>query len=108
MGIHSTGIFSERVTLESKPDGRKFRSYKSGSTRASDVVADIYATASFGLKMSIEKVRGNRKGSAISSHRHLSFGEEKKMRFSGGGGGPGHTKKEEEEEEQREEAEQEG
>merc|ERR1712035_299185 len=84
MGIHSTGIFSERVTLESKPDGRKFRSFKSGSTRASDVVADIYATASFGLKMSMEKVGGNRKGPAISSHIHLSFSEEKKMRFSGG------------------------
>ena len=36
------------------------------------------------MKMSIEKVGGNRKGAAVSSHRHLSFSEEKKMRFSGG------------------------
>merc|ERR1712035_108437 len=84
MGIYSTDIFSERVTLESKPDGRKFRSFKSRSTRASNVVADVNATASFGLKMGIEKVGGNRKGTAVSNHRNLCFSEEEKMRFSRG------------------------
>ena len=50
--------------------------------RASYVVVYIYATASFGLKMRIEKVGGNREGVAVSRRRHLSFSEEKKMRFS--------------------------
>ena len=34
--------------------------------------------------MRIEIVGGNRKGSAVSVHRHLCFGEEEKMRFRGG------------------------
>ena len=53
-------------------------------TRASHVVAYVYATASFSLKMRIEKVGGNRKRTAVSCHRHLSFGEEEKMRLRGG------------------------
>ena len=53
-------------------------------TRASNVVTHIYATVSFELKMRIEKVGGNRKGSAVSSHRQLYFNLEEKMRFSGG------------------------
>ena len=53
-------------------------------TGASYVVAHIDATSSFEAEMRIEKVGGNRKGPAISCHRHLSLGEEKKMRFSRG------------------------
>ena len=53
-------------------------------TRASYVVTYIYATASFGLKLRIEKVGGNRKRTAVSCHRHLSFSKEKKMRLRGG------------------------
>ena len=53
-------------------------------TRASYVVAHIYATSSFGLKLRIEKVRGNRKKIAVSCHRHLCFSKEEKMRFRGG------------------------
>ena len=53
-------------------------------TRTSNIVAHIYATASLGLKLRIEKVGGNRKRTAISCHRHLSFSEEEKMRLRGG------------------------
>ena len=48
--------------MKSKPDGRKFRRFKSVGTRASYVVADKDATSSFGTKMRIENVGGNRKG----------------------------------------------
>ena len=67
----ATYKFSKRVTLKSKPDGRKFRRFKGVGTRASNVIAYVDATASFGLKLRIEKVRGNRIGTAISSLRHL-------------------------------------
>ena len=53
-------------------------------TRASYVVVDIDATSSFGTKMRIEKVGGNRKGVTVSYLRHLCFSEKKKMKFSGG------------------------
>ena len=53
-------------------------------TRASYVVADIEGTSSFGTKMRIEKVGGNRKGTTVNCLRHLCFSQEKKMRFSGG------------------------
>ena len=65
-------------------NSRKKRKFKSVGTRASYVVADIDATSSFGTKMRIEKVGGNRKGVTVSCLRHLCFSEEKKMRFSGG------------------------
>ena len=45
-----------RVTLKSKPDGRKFRRFKGLGTRASDVIAYIDVTTSFGSKLIIEKV----------------------------------------------------
>ncbi|MPC91196.1 hypothetical protein E2C01_086215 [Portunus trituberculatus] len=51
--------------------------------RASEVNAHIDATSNFGGKMRIEKVRGNRKGAAVSCLRKLCFGEEK-MRFGRG------------------------
>ena len=70
--------------MKSKPDGRKLRRFKSVSTRASYVVADIDATSSFGMKMRIEKVGGNKKGVTVSCLSHLCFSEEKKMRFRGG------------------------
>ena len=54
------------MTLKSKPDGGKLRRFKSVDTRASYVVADIDATSSFGTKMRIEKVGGNRKGVTVS------------------------------------------
>ena len=69
------------MTLKSKPDGGKLRRFQSVGTRASYVVANIDATSSFGTKMRIEKVRGNRKGITVSCLRHLCFSEEKKMRF---------------------------
>ena len=50
------------MTLKSKADGGKLRIFKNVGTRASYVVADIDATSTFGTKMSIEKVGGNRKG----------------------------------------------
>ena len=53
-------------------------------TRASDVITYIDATSSFGVKFRIEKVGGDRIEGAISSHRNLSFSEEKKVRFRGG------------------------
>ena len=53
-------------------------------TRASYVVAYVYATASFGLKLRIEKVGRNRKSTAVNCHRHLSFSEEEKIRLRGG------------------------
>ena len=37
-------------------------------TRASNVVTHICTGASFGLKMRMEKVGGNREGAAVSSH----------------------------------------
>ena len=49
--------------------------FKSVGTRASYVVADIDATSSFGTKMRIEIVGGNRKGVTVSCLRHLSFSE---------------------------------
>ena len=70
--------------MKSKPDGRKLIRFKSLGTRASYVVADIDATSSFGTKMRIEKVGGNRKGVTVSCLRHLCFSEKQKMRFSGG------------------------
>ena len=73
------------MPLKSKPDGGKLRRFKSVVTRASYVVVDIDATSSFGTKIRIEKVGGNRKLSVtVSFLRHLCFSEEKKMRFSGG------------------------
>ena len=71
------------MALKSKPDGGKLRRFKSVSKRASCVVADIDATSSFGTKMRIEIVGGNRKGVTVSYLRHLCFSEEK-MRFIGG------------------------
>ena len=68
--------------MKSKPDGGKFGRFKVVGTRASYVVAHVCATSSFGSKMRIEIVRGDRIGAAVSSLRHLSFSEEKKMRFS--------------------------
>ncbi len=53
-------------------------------TRASDVVAYIDATSSFGLKFRIEIAEGNRIEVAVSSHRNLCLGEGEKMRFSKG------------------------
>ena len=70
--------------MKSKPDGGKFGRFKVVGTRTSDVVAHICATSSFGSKMRIEIVRGDRIETAVSCLRHLSFGEEEKMRFSGG------------------------
>ena len=54
------------------------------STRASYIVTYIYATSSFGLKLRIENVGGNRVRTAVSCHRYLSFGEEEKVRLRGG------------------------
>ena len=70
--------------MKSKPDGGKLRRFKSVSTRASYVVADIDATSSFGTKMRIEKVGGNRKEVTVSCLRYLCYSVKKKMRFSGG------------------------
>ena len=70
--------------MKSKPDGGKFRRFKIVGTRTSYVVAHICATSRFGSKMRIEIVGGDRIETAISCLRHLSFGEEEKMRFSGG------------------------
>ncbi|MPC46954.1 hypothetical protein E2C01_040686 [Portunus trituberculatus] len=39
---------------------------------------------SFGTKMKMEKVGGNREGATVSCFRQLCFCEEKKMRFSRG------------------------
>ena len=72
------------MTIKSKPDGRKFGRVKIVGTRASDVVAYINATSSFGVKSRIEIVGGNRIKIAVSIPRHLRFSEEEKMRFSGG------------------------
>ncbi|MPC46861.1 hypothetical protein E2C01_040591 [Portunus trituberculatus] len=41
-------------------------------------------TSSFGTKMRIEQVGGNREEATVSSLRQLCFSEEKKMRFSRG------------------------
>ena len=61
------------MILESKPDGGKLRRFKSMGTRASYVVVDIDTTSSFGTKMRIEKVGGNRKGVNVSYLRLLCF-----------------------------------
>ena len=53
-------------------------------TRASDIIAYVDAASSFGMKIRIEKVRGNRVEITVSSFRNLCFGEEKKVRFRGG------------------------
>ncbi|MPC82473.1 hypothetical protein E2C01_077142 [Portunus trituberculatus] len=44
----------------------------------------IDPTSSFGMKMRIEKVGGNREGDTVSCLRQLCFSEKKKMRFSKG------------------------
>ena len=60
--------------MKSLPDGRKFIRFKIVGTRASNIVmSHICTTASFVLKMRIEKVRGNREEAAASSHRQLCF-----------------------------------
>ena len=61
------------MTLKSTPDGGKLKRFKNVVTRASFVVADINATSSFGTKIRIEKVGGNRKGVTVSCLRHLCF-----------------------------------
>lgn len=43
-----------------------------------------FRTASFSLKMRLEKVRWNRKRATVSCHRHLRLSKEKKMKFKGG------------------------
>ena len=53
-------------------------------TRTRNIVANVYATASFGMKIRIEKVGGNRKGRAVSSCRHLGLSKEEKMGFRRG------------------------
>ncbi len=53
-------------------------------TRASNVIAYIDATTSFGVKFGKEKVGGNRIEVALRSPRNRSFSEEKKVRFQGG------------------------
>ena len=55
--------------MESQPGGRKFRRFKIVGTRASNVITQICTTASFGLKMRIEKVGGNRDGVAVRGNR---------------------------------------
>ena len=50
--------------------------------RASQVIALIDATTSFGTQRRIEKVEQNRKEATVSCLRHLCFGEEKMMKFS--------------------------
>ncbi len=52
-------------------------------TKASNTIAYIDATTSFGVKFRIEKLGGNRIEVHVSSPRNLSFGEEKKVRFRG-------------------------
>ncbi len=52
-------------------------------TRASNLIAYINATTSFGVKFRIKNVGGNRIDVAFSSPRNLSFSEEK-VRFRGG------------------------
>ncbi|MPC84928.1 hypothetical protein E2C01_079682 [Portunus trituberculatus] len=54
------------------------------SMRASQVIAHKDPTSSFGIKMRIEEVGGNRKRVTVSCLRHLYFGKKKKMRFSRG------------------------
>ncbi len=56
----------------------------SEESRTRDVAAYIDATSSFGLKLRIEIIGGNRIEVAVSSPRNLCFGDEEKMRFSGG------------------------
>ncbi|MPC73587.1 hypothetical protein E2C01_067921 [Portunus trituberculatus] len=72
------------MTIESKPDDGKLGRFKNVGTRASHVVAHINTTSSFGPKMRIKKVGGNRKGATVSCLRQLCFDEEKKMKFSRG------------------------
>ncbi|MPC64776.1 hypothetical protein E2C01_058897 [Portunus trituberculatus] len=52
--------------------------------RTSQVIAHIDAAPSFGMKMRIVKIGGNREGATVSCLRQLCFSEEKKMRFSTG------------------------
>ncbi|MPC59177.1 hypothetical protein E2C01_053193 [Portunus trituberculatus] len=59
----------------SKPDAQKLVRFKSR------VVVPIDATSTFGMKIKIEKVGGNRKEATVSCLRQLCF-DEKKMRFS--------------------------
>ena len=61
--------------MESDKEHRRF---KGMDTRVSYVVACIDATASFRLKMRIEKVGGNKVEAAFSSLRPLVLGEEKR------------------------------
>ena len=72
--LNNTEEFSARVTVKSKPDGRKFRRFKGVGTRASYVVAYVDTTASFRSRMRIEKVGGKRVGAAVSSLKQLGLG----------------------------------
>ena len=53
-------------------DDGNFRRFNVVGTRASDIAVYTVATTSFGLKLRIEKVRGNKITAAVSSLRHLS------------------------------------
>ncbi|MPC58321.1 hypothetical protein E2C01_052319 [Portunus trituberculatus] len=52
--------------------------------RASQVVAHIDKTSSFGAKIRIKKAGGNGERATVSCLKQLCFSEEKKMRFSRG------------------------
>ena len=52
-------------------------------TRASDVIAHMYATTGFGLKVRIEKVGRNRNRTAVSCHRYFCLSKGEKMRPRG-------------------------
>ena len=52
--------------------------------RVSQVIVHIRTTSSFGRKMKIENIVGNRKGATVFYFKHLCFSKERLMRFSRG------------------------
>ena len=79
--INSTEVFSLRMTGKFEPDIGEFSRVEVGNMRASECVANIHATSTFGFEIRIEKVGGYREGVAGGRPLHLCFGEKKKIRF---------------------------
>ena len=65
------------MTCKSKTDGGKIERFKSKGTRASEVIVHSDIISSFGTKMRIDKVGGNRKGATMNCFRHMCYDEEK-------------------------------
>lgn len=70
--ICSTDESNKSVQAKSQPDGGYYWCFKTVASRLSDFVLLASPTASFSLKMRIDKARGNKKRMAVSNYISVS------------------------------------